>query len=128
MLPVMISEGHSKRRIPLERIAEVTATATARIHGIPNKGAIKAGNDADLVIVDLKKRVKADDKVLHYTKGRDYSLYEGWTFHGWPVMTICRGQVVAEDQEVVSKQGYGKVIRRRPRDKIKGKPLERLVD
>ncbi len=128
MLPVMISEGYSKRRIPLERIVEVTATATARIHGIPNKGAIKAGNDADLVIVDLKKRVKADDKTLHYTKGRDYSLYEGWTFHGWPVMTICRGQVVAEDHEVVSKQGYGRVIRRRPRDKITGKPLKRLVD
>jgi dihydropyrimidinase len=128
MLPAMISEGYRKRRIPLERIVEVTATETARIHGIPNKGAIKVGNDGDLVIVDLKKRVKADDKVLHYTKGRDYSLYEGWTFHGWPIMTICRGNIVAENQEIVGKPGYGKVIKRLPRDTIKGKALKRLVN
>ncbi len=128
MLPAMISEGYNKRRIPLSRIVEVTATETARIHGIPGKGAIAAGNDADLVIFDLKKRVKLDDKALHYVKGRDYSLYEGWTFHGWPIMTLCRGEVVAENNEVVSRQGFGRVIKREPRKKIKGKPLKRLVD
>jgi dihydropyrimidinase len=31
---------------------------------------------------------------------------------GWPVKTIVRGQLVAEDFEVVGKLGYGKFITR----------------
>jgi dihydropyrimidinase len=31
---------------------------------------------------------------------------------GWPVKTIVRGQLVAEDFEVVGKLGYGKFVQR----------------
>jgi len=114
LLPFMLSEGHNKRGIPLERIAELTATKTAQIHGFPNKGAIRVGYDADLVIVDPKKQVRIDGKVLHYSSIRDFSLYEGEVFTGFPVTTICRGTVVAQDGECVGKRGYGKVIKRVP--------------
>ena len=38
----------------------------------------------------------------------DYSLYEGWTMKGWPVMTILRGEVVMQDGKIVGKPGGGK--------------------
>ena len=128
MLPFMISEGFNKRGVPLERIAHLTATNTAAIHSIPNKGSIRVGNDADLVIVDPKKRVRLDSKTLHYSQIRDFSLFEGETFTGFPITTIVRGQVVAENGEIVGKRGYGKVVKRVPR-KARPKPtVKQLLD
>jgi dihydropyrimidinase len=128
MFPYMISEGFSRRGIPLERIAQLTSTKTAEIHSIPNKGAIRVGYDADVVIVDPKKRVRIDDKVLHYSQIRDFSLFEGETFTGFPVTTIVRGQVVAQDGQVVGKRGYGKVVKRVPRKGPKKPTLKQLLD
>jgi len=128
MLPFMISEGFNKRGVPLERIAHLTATNTAAIHSIPNKGSIRVGNDADLVIVDPKKRVRIDSKTLHYSQIRDFSLFEGETFTGFPITTIVRGEVVAENGDIVGKRGYGKVVKRVPR-KDRPKPtLKQLLD
>jgi dihydropyrimidinase len=115
MFPYMISEGFNKRGIPLERIAQLTSTKTAEIHGIPNKGKLQVGYDADLVILDPKKRVRIDEKILHYSQIRDFSLFEGETFTGFPVTTVVRGQVVAENGEIVGKRGYGRVVKRVPR-------------
>ncbi len=115
MFPFMISEGFNKRGIPLERIAQLTSTKTAEIHSIPNKGKLQVGYDADLVILDPKKRVRIDEKTLHYSQIRDFSLFEGETFTGFPVTTVVRGQVVAENGEIVGKRGYGKVVKRVPR-------------
>lgn len=129
MLPLLLSEGFNKRGIPLERIVQLTATKTAQIHNIPNKGMIKVGYDADLVIVDPKKKVKVNEKVLRYTEGvRDFSLFEGWTMTGYPVTTIVRGAVVAEDFEVVGKSGHGRVIKKPPKTGPKKPTLDRLVD
>src|SRR5262249_5780738 len=54
LLPVMLSEGHHKRGLSLERVAELTSTNPARIMGLGDrKGAIAPGLDADLALVDL---------------------------------------------------------------------------
>ena len=127
MLPFMISEGYNRRGIPLEKIAYLTSTNTARIHGIPNKGAIRVGYDADLIIVDLKKRVKLTEKVLQYSKLRDMNLFEGETFTGFPIMTIVRGEIVAENLQTVGKRAYGKVIKRIPRKGRKKPTLKYLL-
>jgi dihydropyrimidinase len=128
MFPFMISEGFNKRGIPLERIAQITSTNTAKIHGIPNKGSIRVGYDADLVILDPKKSVKIDGKLLHYSQIRDFSLFEGETFTGFPVTTIVRGNVVAENGEIVGKRGYGKVVKRVPRKGPKKPTIPHLLD
>src|SRR6185437_572420 len=48
LLPVLLSEGHHKRHLTLERIAELTATNPARLMGLAHvKGAIAPGLDAD---------------------------------------------------------------------------------
>ena len=39
-------------------------------------------------------------------------MYEDWLLKGWPVKTIVRGEVIAEDFEVIGKPGFGKLIER----------------
>ncbi len=111
ILPVLLSEGVHKRGLPLERVAEVTSANVARIFGLwPQKGSLRIGADADLVIADL-------DAVRTVTaaslQGRaDYSIYEGMTLRGWAETTMVRGTVVARDGEVVSHPGQAGFIHR----------------
>jgi dihydropyrimidinase len=51
-LPFVLAEG-TRRQISLERLVELLCTGPARVFGLgPQKGAIEAGMDADLVVWD----------------------------------------------------------------------------
>jgi dihydroorotase len=66
--------------------------AVAVAYGIPNKGAIAPGYDADLVLVDLNTyRPVRREELL--TKCR-WSPFEGWNLTGWAVTTIVGGEIV----------------------------------
>ena len=111
VLPMYFSEGVGKRRLPLTRFVETTSTTAARIFGLyPKKGVLREGSDADVVLWDPARtgRVTAEADLSK----SDYSVYEGWTVTGWPVMTIRRGEVVYESGRVVGKEGTGRLIRR----------------
>jgi dihydropyrimidinase len=43
----------------------------------------------------------------------DYIVYEGRNLKGWPIKTIVRGEIVADDFEVVGKLGHGKLVERK---------------
>jgi dihydropyrimidinase len=110
-LPVLLDEGVHRRKFPLERLVDKMTRQPARIFGLyPRKGAIAPGSDADLVIVDLHKRRVVRPASLHTQT--DFSLYEGKTLRGWPVMTIQGGVVAVEDNEILVKPGRGRVLRR----------------
>lgn len=95
MLPMMLSEGVNKGRITIERLAQVASENAARIFGLyPKKGAILPGADADLVVVDLKRRATITKEILHTVT--PWSIYEGRDVTGWPVMTLVRGNIVME--------------------------------
>src|SRR5262249_62237295 len=52
-LPIIYTEGVSKRGMSLERFVAVTSTNAAKILGLyPRKGAIAPASDADLLICD----------------------------------------------------------------------------
>jgi dihydropyrimidinase len=106
LLPVLLSEGHHKRGLPLGRIAELAARNPARLYGLyPRKGSLEIGCDADLTLVDLEQEriVRAAD-LLSFA---DYSLYEGWTLKGWPTHTMVRGQWTMIDGHVIAEPGLG---------------------
>jgi dihydropyrimidinase len=111
MLPVMLSEGVNKGRISLNRLVEVCSYNTARIFNLyPRKGTIQVGSDADIIIVDLHRKVKVSPDVLH--SAADFTLYDGWTLEGWPIFTMVRGNVVMEDGQVTGKPGTGQYLPR----------------
>lgn len=111
LLPVLLSEGHHKRGLPLEQVAKITSSNAARIFGLyPRKGAISIGSDADLTLVDVNKEVNIDSSKLG--SHADYSIYEGWRLTGWPVGTMVRGKLVMRDGEILVDPGYGQFVGR----------------
>jgi dihydropyrimidinase len=110
-LPVLLSEGVGKRGLSLPDVARLSSYNAARTFNLhPRKGRIQVGADADLVVVDLdrERTIRAAD----LASASDFSLYDGWTLRGWPVLTLLRGQVVARDDAVVAKPGTGRFVAR----------------
>jgi dihydropyrimidinase len=112
MLPMFFSEGVGKRKLPLERFVAVSSTNPARIFGLfPEKGVLREGSAGDVVIWDPERTGTiraADDR-----SKSDYSVYEGWEVRGWPIMTIRRGEVVYEAEEIKGRPGSGRLITRK---------------
>lgn len=110
-LPILFSEGVSKGRIDINTFVALTSTNHARMYGLyPRKGTIAVGADADIVLWDPQKRETIRQDILHH--GCDYTPYEGFEVTGWPVMTILRGEVVAQDGKVVGTRGFGTYLQR----------------
>jgi len=112
LLPVLLSEGHHKRALPLERIAALTATNPARLMGMGHaKGAIAPGMDADLTFVDLNATWILDRADVVSSAG--YSLYEGWSFTGRVMHSMVRGRWVLRDLALNDETvGAGRFIKR----------------
>ncbi len=115
MLPVMLSEGHAKRGLSLERVAELTATNAARAFGLGHcKGSIAIGMDADFAIVDPKAEWVLDKSHLRSSAG--YSIYEGTKFTGKVVHTVVRANFVVRDGRLADEfVGSGRYLKRRAR-------------
>lgn len=110
-LPAMLDEGVHRRGLAPDRLAELLCRNPARIFGLyPRKGTLLPGSDADLVLVDLDLAQQVVPARLG--SRADFSLYEGRTLRGWPVLTIKGGQVVAEGGRLVGGAGGGRVLRR----------------
>ncbi|MBN1838142.1 MAG: amidohydrolase family protein [Spirochaetales bacterium] len=113
VLPVLLSEGVNRNRISINKLVEVTSYNPARTFGLyPDKGAIEVGAWADLTILDMQKKQVVRAAELHHIS--DFSLYEGRELTGWPVLTMVRGTVVAEDGEVIGEPGTGRYVPRVP--------------
>lgn len=112
-LPLLLSEGVASGRLTLARVAALTSEAPARCLGCyPQKGAIRVGSDADLVLVDPHAERTLSPAALH--GGADYCLYEGMRVRGWPVMTIAGGRVIVEDGDFAGERGAGRFVPREP--------------
>jgi dihydropyrimidinase len=107
---IIYTEGVVRRGFSLERFVNLTSANAAKILGLyPQKGAIAAGSDADIAIIDptVRKTLRKED--LHES---DYSPWDGWEIAGWPTMTIQHGKVVVEDGKLVSAPTEGRRLRR----------------
>jgi dihydropyrimidinase len=118
---ITYTEGVVHRGMSLEQFVNVTSANAARLLGLyPRKGAIAPGSDADIVLIDpnLHKTLRIDD--LHIS---DYSIWEGWEIHGWPVFTMLRGQIAVEDGRLYSELGAGQWISRKIDPVILARPM-----
>lgn len=109
MLPVLLSEGVHKKKIDLSTLQRVCCEKPAKIFGLyPRKGAIRKNSDADIVIIDLKKDRKVRGEKLHYKVG--WTPYENWKLTGWPTLTMVRGRILFENEQIIGKSGLAKFI------------------
>ena len=96
-------------RITLERVVELCSAGPARLVNLyPRKGAIAPGSDADFAIVDLDRRAVISATTSHYKCG--WTNLEGREVAGVPVMTVLRGEVIAEEGEVLVGPGFGRPV------------------
>jgi len=110
-LPLMLTAVHEER-LTLPQLVRAVSETPARLFGLwPRKGALVAGADADITIVDATAEWVHDHTRL-YTKARDAALvYDGMRFRGVAVMTIVRGRVVMRGGRVTGEPGWGEWVR-----------------
>lgn len=88
LVPIMLDHVNAGR-LSLLRFVDLTSAGPARVFGIAAKGRIAVGYDADLTVVDLKRRETITDKWIASRAG--WTPYAGVTVTGWPVGTVIRG-------------------------------------
>jgi allantoinase len=89
-LAVLLEEGYHRRGLPLERIAELLSNRPAQRFNIVNKGAIRAGYDADLAMIRLSEPFVMDAGSL--LQRHTISPYVGCRFRGKVERTLLRGK------------------------------------
>ena len=112
ILPALLSYGVAPGRLTLADVVRITSTNPAQIFGFSGKGRLLPGRDADFVVIDLDLEREVQAEMLG--SASDFSIYEGRTLRGWPVLTACRGRVVMRDGKIVGEQGHGRYLRRLP--------------
>ena len=111
-LILLFSEGVMKGRITLPQLVKYACANPARVAGLyPKKGAIEAGADADLVILDPEKEWTMTTEKLH--GNADYTCYEGMKIKGSVERVLLRGKTVALNGEFTGIRGGGQYLRRK---------------
>lgn len=110
LLPVLYSEGVSKGRITINRLVEVLCHNPAKLFGLPRKGSVQVGNDADLVVLDPAREVVLSSGMLNMASG--YTPFEGMKLKGYPEVTILRGEVVSQNGRFTGQTGFGRFVPR----------------
>ncbi|MBE9059014.1 dihydroorotase [Sphaerospermopsis sp. LEGE 08334] len=96
-LPLMLTSAMAGK-CTVAQVVNWMSKAVATAYGIPNKGEITPGYDADLVLVDLNtyKPVKREEVLSKC----GWNSFEGWNLTGWPVTTIVGGEIVYDQGKV----------------------------
>lgn len=102
--------GVLEGRLTLNRWVDACCTRPAFVCGLPTKGRLQVGYDADLVLFDPSRELTLSPETLH--SDIDYSTYEGLTVHGFPHTTISRGEVLVADGKLLATPGRGKLAPR----------------
>jgi dihydroorotase-like cyclic amidohydrolase len=110
LYPVLMSEGHFKRGLSLQRVAELVAAQPAQTVGLfPRKGTIAVGQDADLTVLDPDLEATVTRERL--LSAQDHTTFEGYPLRGWPTHTIRAGRVVYAEGRVIG-QPDGRYLKR----------------
>jgi dihydropyrimidinase len=104
-------------RLTPNRWVEVISTAPARMFGLPQKGAVAVGLDADLVIYDPGRKHTISASTHHMNV--DYSCYEGREVTGAVDLVLSRGKIVVDGDEWLGAKGDGRFLRRQRSEYLK---------
>jgi dihydropyrimidinase len=102
--------GVNAGRLTPEAFVELTASEPARIFGMPQKGSIAVGKDADIVLWDpaAEYTITAATQAM----ATDYSMFEGWKVRGNARHVFSRGRQVVVDGKFVGSKGWGRFVKR----------------
>jgi dihydropyrimidinase len=104
------SGGVVTGRLSPNRWVEVISTAPARMFGLPQKGAVAVGLDADLVVYNPTRSHVISAATHHMDV--DYSCYEGREVTGGADVVLSRGKIVVDGDEWLGARGDGQFLKR----------------
>ena len=109
-LPIFHDAAVNDRGFSYPFLVRTMSRNPARIFGLSKKGAIAPGMDADIVLFDPTETytVTAADNASE----ADFSIYEGREVTGRVKKTFSRGELVADDGEIVGTPGHGEFVPR----------------
>jgi dihydropyrimidinase len=98
----------------------VSANA-AKIMGLyPRKGALAVGSDADIVLLDPRRRKTVRAAELHEA---DYSPWEDRDLAAWPSMTMLRGKIVVDNRAFSGDLKDGQFLPRKVPEDVRTRPV-----
>jgi dihydroorotase len=100
---LMLLEQHREGLFSLETIVEKAAHNPARLFGIVDRGFIREGYFADLVVADLSAPTTVTSDQVLYKCG--WSPFEGLEFNSRVFMTLINGVTVYRDARPVAPPG-----------------------
>jgi dihydroorotase len=95
-------------RCSINEIVKWMCESPASVYKIENKGYLKEGYDADLVLVDLKKKKRIERKDIVSKCG--WSAFEGVEITGVPIATFVNGNLVFREGDFFE-ETKGKEVR-----------------
>ena len=108
----LLLDAVAEGKLTLQRLVQTYSETPARLLGLyPRKGALRIGSDADVVLVDTEQEhVLSNDNIVSKA---GWTPFDGRRVKGRPVMTMLRGQLVAENGKMVAEPGGGRFTIRR---------------
>ncbi|MCC3245567.1 dihydroorotase [Methylocystis sp. WRRC1] len=99
LVPLLLDHVNAGR-LTLQRFVDLTSAGPARLFGMAAKGRVAVGYDADLTIVDMKRRETIRNSWIASRVG--WTPYDGKEVVGWPVGTFVRGAKVMWEGDLVT--------------------------
>ncbi len=99
LVPLLL-DAVNAGRLTLSRFVDLTSAGPLRVFGMAGKGRVAKGYDADLTIVDLKRRETIRNDWVASRVG--WTPFDGMTVTGWPVGTFVRGVRVMWEGELAT--------------------------
>jgi dihydroorotase len=107
LVPIMLDHVNAGR-LTLARFVDLTSAGPSRLFGLARKGRLAVGYDADVTVVDLKRRETISNDWIASRAG--WTPYDRTQVIGWPVGTLIRGAKVVWEGELVQ-PNRGEAIR-----------------
>ncbi|MEW6026763.1 MAG: dihydropyrimidinase [Planctomycetota bacterium] len=108
---LLFNETFTEKHININKMADVFATAPAKLFGLyPKKGEIRIGSDADIVVFNPNKKLSIKRIKLH--QDVDYTPFEGYKGIGSVSFVIANGKVIVRNQAFCGAKGGGKFLKR----------------
>jgi dihydropyrimidinase len=120
-LSLIYTEAVEKRGRGLADFVGLVSANAARIMGLyPRKGALTVGSDADIVVLETRRRRIVRAAEMHEA---DYSPWEGRDLAAWPSLTMLRGKVVVENGAFSGALADGQFLPRKVPDEVRSRPV-----
>jgi allantoinase len=108
----ILLDGVATGKWTLSKVVEVRSEKPAMIYGLAGqKGFLRVGCDADMIFVDMRRKVILDNTRILSKCG--WTPYHGREVTGDVVLTMVRGRVVMQEGKVIGEPGWGRFVTRK---------------